>query len=149
MVRLGLVPTVPARAYDPWGCPQATAPLTVPTPLSNITLDTGPPPFNMLPYEVSLPQKNEQSINLRATIHQISDDDAEGNKRQNRLCKFDQPIGSRQRNPQRRDRAASQQRNPFICPRNIVAREERHKLGGKGDAEENSSIQHRTDDAGR
>ena len=50
MVRLGMGKhPVPTRVYDPWGCPQATAPLTVPTPLSNITLDTGPPPFNWLP----------------------------------------------------------------------------------------------------
>ena len=94
MVRLGLVPTVPARAYDPWGCPQATAPLTVPTPLSNITLDTGPPPFNKLPSEVSLTQNHDQSMNLRASLDQISDDDAEGDKRQHRLRQFDQPIGN-------------------------------------------------------
>ncbi len=35
----------PIRDYNLKGCLQITAPLTVPTPLSNITLDTGPPPF--------------------------------------------------------------------------------------------------------
>ena len=35
----------PDREYSHWDCPQATAPLTFLTPLSNITLDTGSPPF--------------------------------------------------------------------------------------------------------
>ena len=37
------------RSVSPGGCPQATRPPTVPTPLSNIPLDTGSPPFNGLP----------------------------------------------------------------------------------------------------
>ena len=50
MVRLGMeIIRSQAGCIDPWGCPQAMAPLTVPTPFSNITLDTGPPPFNCLP----------------------------------------------------------------------------------------------------
>lgn len=108
MVRLGLVPTVPVRVHDPWGCPQATAPLTVPTPLSNITLDTGPPPFNVLPYEFSVTQKDEQSMNLRPLLDQISDDDPEGDKGDHRLGQFDQPVGNCQRNPQRLNRPMAQ-----------------------------------------
>ena len=39
----------PVRVLSLQVCPQATASLTVLTPLSNITLDTGSPPFTWLP----------------------------------------------------------------------------------------------------
>lgn len=107
MVRLGMERRpVPTRVYDPRGCPQATAPLTVPTPLSNITLDTGPPPFNLVAVArrwCHTPDICQSHCSARS--QQIAHGDPKGHKGQWKQTDPDHPAGKCQRNPQRRDRS--------------------------------------------
>lgn len=81
------------------GCRQTAHPPTVPAPFSNITLDTGPPPFVTLligvRWHIFCVCQNKSSERLRESVH----DDAEWHKRKQRQRQLDHPVGNRKADP--------------------------------------------------
>ena len=93
---------------------------TVRTPLSNIALDTGPPPFAC--FGCGEVGTESAAVKLfRVLPAQFLDDDAKRHQGQYCNSKLDAPVCKRKRHPERQDGSEPQQRQGDICPAHVVS----------------------------